>query len=113
MHVNIPHSHPIFFFIINLQDSDISLGNLRDFLHNLQFSDFHHALYQKPNPATDNYKLDIPIYDANGALIGRVAEADVPAGVGVGVTSTLQYVMVVTTGKVDNDAVLFNYGAQT
>ena len=87
--------------------------NLRDFLHNLQFSDFHHTLYQKPKPATDNYKLDIPIYDANGALIGRVAEVDVPAGVGVGVTSTLQYVMVLTTGKVDNDAVLFNYGAQT
>lgn len=107
-----PHFHPVHFFITNFQDSGIYLINLRDFLHTLQFCGFHHTLYQKPNPATDNYRLNISIYDANGALIGSVPGAVVPAGVGVGVTSTLPYVMVVTTGKVDNDAVLFNYGAQ-
>ncbi len=72
----------------------------------------HVTQHQKPKPATDHYKLDVSVYDPKGALIGRVAGADAPAGVGVDVTSTLPNVMVVTTGKVDADAVLFNYGAQ-
>lgn len=72
----------------------------------------HVVQYQKPHPATDHYKLDVSIFDANGALIGKVAGADAPAGVEVDVKSTLPNVLVVTTGKVDNDAVLFKYGAQ-
>ncbi|MCJ1342826.1 hypothetical protein MMC31_001015 [Peltigera leucophlebia] len=72
----------------------------------------HVVQYQKPNPATDHYKLDVSIIDANGALIGKVVGADAPAGVEVDVKSTLPNVLVVTTGKVDHDAVLFKYGAQ-
>lgn len=70
----------------------------------------HVTQYQKPNPATDNYKVDVSVYDDNGALIGRVAGADAPAGERVYVISTLPNVLSVTLGKVDADVVLFNYG---
>lgn len=70
----------------------------------------HVTQYQKPNPATDNYKVDVSIYDDNGALIGRVAGADAPGGERVYVISTLPDVLSITLGKVDADVVLFNYG---
>lgn len=70
----------------------------------------HVTQYLKPNPVTDNYKVDALIYDNNGALIGRVEGADAPAGVRVYVISTLLNILAVTMGKVDADVVLFNYG---
>lgn len=70
----------------------------------------HVTQYQKPNPATDNQKVDVSIYDDNGALIGKVVGADAPAGVRVYVISTLPNVLDVTVGQVDDDVVLFNYG---
>lgn len=36
----------------------------------------HVIQYQKPNPATDNYWLDIKIYDAGGFAIGEVNGVD-------------------------------------
>lgn len=54
--------------------------------------------------------MDASIYNNNGAVIGRVEEADAPAGVRVYVISTLPNVLAVTMGKVDADVVLFNYG---
>lgn len=72
----------------------------------------HVIQYQKPDPSTDNYSLDVKIYDAGGNAIGQVDGADAPAGVGVGVTSALPYVLIVTAQNVDDDAVLFAYGGQ-
>lgn len=72
----------------------------------------HVIQYQKPNPVTDNYRLDIRIFDAAGFEIGQLYGADAPGGVGVGVTSALPYVLIATTGNIDDDAVLFAYAGQ-
>lgn len=71
----------------------------------------HVTQHQKnePDNPSGNYKLDISIKDASGAGIGGVGGADAPAGQGVGVTSQLPAVLIVTTGNVDDDAVLFDY----
>ena len=75
----------------------------------------HVTQYQKheanSNP-TGDYKLDITIKDASGATIGTNYGAVAPNGVGVGVTSKLPWVLVVTAQAVDDDAVLFRYADQ-
>ena len=63
----------------------------------------------EPDNPSGNYKLDIQIKDAGGAPIGGVGGADAPTNQGVGVTSQLPAVLIVTTGAVDDDAVLFDY----
>lgn len=73
----------------------------------------HVIQYQKPDPATDNYSLDVTIKDAAGITIGSIEGADAPAGKGVDVTSALRYVLVVTAQNVDDDAVLFAYSDQS
>lgn len=72
----------------------------------------HVTQYQKPRPGIDNYTLDVKMFDSAGNAIGEVNGADAPAGVGVGVTSALPYVLMVTAQNLDADAVLFAYGAQ-
>lgn len=72
----------------------------------------HVIQYQKPDPAVDNYSLDVEIFDSKGNSIGKVEYADAPAGVGVGVTSALPYVLIVTAQNIDDDAVLFAYADQ-
>lgn len=69
--------------------------------------------HQKPDPATDNYKLDISIFDNGSVQIGGVSGADVPGGVGVGVDSRLPNVMTVTAGPVDASVLSFAYGDQS
>lgn len=69
--------------------------------------------HQKPDPATDNYKFDITLFDAGSVKIGGVSGADAPNGVGVGVNSRLPNVMIVTAGPVDASVVSFAYGDQS
>lgn len=71
----------------------------------------HVTQHQKnePDNPSGNYKLDIQIKDAGGAQIGGVGGADAPTNQGVGVTSQLPAVLIVTTGAVDDDSVLFDY----
>ncbi|MCJ1425220.1 hypothetical protein MMC29_003108 [Sticta canariensis] len=75
----------------------------------------HVTQYQKneanSNP-TGDYKFDITIKDAAGATIGTNYGAVAPNGVGVGVTSKLPWVLIVTAQAVDDDAVLFRYADQ-
>ncbi|KAF2105788.1 hypothetical protein BDV96DRAFT_591868 [Lophiotrema nucula] len=76
----------------------------------------HVTQYQKneedvnPNP---NYRLDITIFDSQGETIGGVQFADAPTDVNVNVDSKLPYVLLVKTGAVDDDAVLFAYADQS
>ena len=72
----------------------------------------HITQHQKPIPGIDNYKLDIKIFDDLQNQIGGVDGVDAPAGMGVGVTSQLPYVLIVTAGNVDADAILFDYAGQ-
>jgi len=63
----------------------------------------HIVQHQKPDPAKDNYKFDISLFDHVG----------VPTGAGVGADSHLLNVMVVTAGRVDASVVPFAYGDQS
>ena len=71
----------------------------------------HVTQHQKnePDNQSPNYKLDIHIYDAAQHEIGSVIGADAPEGKGVGITSQLPYVLILTTGAVDSDPVTFDY----
>lgn len=80
----------------------------------------HVTQYQKnegpagtPSGGTSNYRLDVKLYDANKNEIGRIDAADAAPPNGVGVSSKLPLVFVVTPGNVDNDPVTFNYGTQS
>ncbi|KAL8812539.1 MAG: hypothetical protein Q9223_007265 [Gallowayella weberi] len=74
----------------------------------------HVVQYQKPDPSKDNYKFDITIFD--GAKppvnIGSAASVDAPAGVGKEIKSRLPHPLVLTAGRADADAVLFDYNGQ-
>jgi hypothetical protein len=70
----------------------------------------HVTQHQKQNPATDKYKFDIKIFDANNNVIGSVDGAD--ATNPVIVDSKLPNTLVVTAGNVDADAVLMDYAGQ-
>lgn len=58
---------------------------------------------------TSNYRFDITIKDDNQIEIGQMLLADAPGGAGVGVTSGLPWVLIVTAGSVDSDPVQFAY----
>lgn len=58
---------------------------------------------------TSNYRFDITLFDNNRVQIGRVLLADAPGGAGVGVTSALPWVLIVTAENVDDDPVQFAY----
>lgn len=75
----------------------------------------HVTQHQKVNPSDPNshYKFDITIKDSNEDVIGSVSGADAPANVGVGVTSKLPWVVVVTAQNVDADPVLMAYSDQS
>lgn len=77
----------------------------------------HVVQYQKNEPPdvnpSPNYALDVIIYDAAQAEIGRVSKVDAPGGQGVDVTSQLPYVLILTTGNVDSDPVAFAYAGQS
>ena len=62
---------------------------------------------------TFNYRFDITVYDSKKVQIRQVLGADAPGVVGVGVTSALLQVLLVTAGNVDSDPVKFAYGAQS
>lgn len=72
----------------------------------------HITQYQKTDPATDSYSVEVAIYDANeneiGSTGGAVSSADT-----VSVTSALPWTLEVTTGSVDDDPVTFAYADQT
>lgn len=74
----------------------------------------HVIQYQKANPATDNYRWDVTIFDASNppVNIGSVASVQAPGGTGIPITSRLPYPVVLTPGNVDADAVLFSYNGQ-
>ena len=76
----------------------------------------HVTQYQKHEPKsnpTGDYKLDITIKDATGAIIGGTTGAVAKAGVGVGIDSRLPFVLTVTAQNVDNDPLLFKYADQS
>ena len=75
----------------------------------------HVTQHQKVNPSDPNshYLFDITIKDSNEDVIGSVSGADAPANVGVGVTSKLPWVVVVTAQNVDADPVLMAYSDQS
>lgn len=75
----------------------------------------HVTQYQKENPSdpSSHYHLDVTLYDGAQKEIGKVTNQDAPAGQGVGVTSALPWVLIVTAQNVDDDAVLFKYADQS
>ena len=75
----------------------------------------HVTQYQKENPSdpSSHYHLDVTLYDGAQVEIGKVTNQDAPSGQGVGVTSALPWVLIVTAQNVDDDAVLFNYADQS
>lgn len=79
----------------------------------------HVVQYQKnegppgTNGGTNNYRLDVYIYDNDQNEIGRIEKADASPPGGLGVTSKLPYVLIVTPGAVDDDPVTFKYAAQS
>lgn len=58
---------------------------------------------------TSNYRFDITIFDEIQVQVGQVLLANAPGGVGVGVTSALPWVLIVTALNVDEDPVRFAY----
>ena len=75
----------------------------------------HVTQYQKTEPQsnpTPDYKLDITLFDGAGTPVGTKFGAPALNGVGVGVTSRLPWVMIVTAGAVDSDPLLFKYADQ-
>ena len=75
----------------------------------------HVTQHQKENPSdpSSHYHLDVTLYDGAQKEIGKVTNRDASAGQGVGVTSALPWVLIVTAQNVDKDAVLFKYSAQS
>ena len=76
----------------------------------------HVTQYQKPDPSKDQYKFDVVVKDAEGNEIGNLKDAyagSLQSPESIGVTSRLPYVLMVDAGNVDDDAVLFRYGAQS
>ncbi|KAH8833184.1 hypothetical protein DL96DRAFT_1585129 [Flagelloscypha sp. PMI_526] len=74
----------------------------------------HVTQFQKPNPATDNYKLDIRMFDGAQKLIGvSNGQENAPSGQGVVVTNFFQSSdLTVTAQNVDDDPLLFSFQAQ-
>lgn len=75
---------------------------------------------QKPNPAVDNFKLDITLFDGAQKVIGNSGVAgpsDAPAGVPVVIgpigTTTLPGPMSVTAGNVDDNPLSFSIGGDS
>lgn len=68
----------------------------------------HVTQHQKVNQSDPNshYQFDITIKDNNEDVIGSVSGADTLANIGIGVTSKLPWVVVVTAQNVDEDPVL-------
>lgn len=75
----------------------------------------HVTQHQKENPndPSSHYRLDVTLYDGAQKEIGKVTNQDAPAGKGIGVTSALPFVLIVTAQNVDADAVLFKYSDQS
>lgn len=65
--------------------------------------------YQKPDPDTDPYKLDVYVFDAKGTPVGTV-QGVVTSTI---VTGSLPYTLDVGAGAVDSDPVTFAYAGQT
>lgn len=63
--------------------------------------------------STSKYRLTRLLKYANGELMGEADYFDAPGGRGVGVTSELPLVFIVTTGAVDDDAISFPYGVSS
>ena len=62
---------------------------------------------------TSNYRFDITIKDDDQVDVGQKLLVDAPGGAGVGVTSGLPWVLIVTAGNVDSDPVHFSYGGES
>ncbi|KAK3055951.1 hypothetical protein LTR09_003185 [Extremus antarcticus] len=71
----------------------------------------HVTQYQKPDPSVDSYSLEVTIYDANENAIGSTGGI-VSSAEPVSVYSALPWVLVVSTGGVDDDPVAFAYSDQ-
>lgn len=73
----------------------------------------HRTQYQKnEGPAaakdaggTSNDRFDMTLFDDNQVQIGQMLLADAPGGKGVGVTSGLPWLLIVTVQNVDADSV--------
>lgn len=107
---SIPSLYPLTFY--RGKDSDSTSGGSN---YTPGWCGVHVTQHQKENPSdpSSHYHLDVTIYDGAQKEIGKVTNQDAPAGQGVGVTSALPWVLIVTAQKVDKDAVLFNYSDQS
>ncbi|KAF2465526.1 uncharacterized protein BDR25DRAFT_378688 [Lindgomyces ingoldianus] len=72
-----------------------------------------HVTQYRPSEAAGHYRLDIIIKDNAGEEIGALNYADSSSDVSVGVTSSLPWVLILTAGASDYDAVLFAYAGQS
>lgn len=70
----------------------------------------HVIQYQKPDPSTDSYSLEVSVRDANGVEIGST---NGKVGPTASVTSLLPLTFEVQTGGVDADPVSFQYADES
>lgn len=70
----------------------------------------HITQYQKPNPATDAYGLEVRVADNNQDVIGST---DGKQGPTVSLTSKLPYTLEIQTQAIDDDPVKFQYAGQS